>query len=101
MPQGTPSSLGKCEVIKQYGMKTYGASGSIDLRFLYLSTSWESVVNFTDRKLSPPGVGPRAGLDDMKKIIFLLYLDSNSDPSVVQPVGSRYTDEQRRYYGNE
>jgi hypothetical protein len=28
-------------------------------------------------------VGPRTGLDDMEKIL---------DPSVVQPVGSRYTD---------
>jgi hypothetical protein len=37
-------------------------------------------------------VDPRAGLDDMGKWKFLPYRDSNSDPSVVQPVGSRYTD---------
>jgi hypothetical protein len=36
-------------------------------------------------------VGPRAGLDDVKRK-FLIYRDSNSDSSVVQPVASRYTD---------
>jgi hypothetical protein len=34
-------------------------------------------------------VGPRAGLDEVKRK-FLIYWDSNSDPSV-QPVASRYT----------
>jgi hypothetical protein len=33
-------------------------------------------------------VGPRAGMDDMQKRKFL----SNSDPLVVQPVASGYTD---------
>jgi hypothetical protein len=37
-------------------------------------------------------VDPRAGLDDVEKRKFLTYRDSNSDPSVVQPVSSRYTD---------
>jgi hypothetical protein len=37
-------------------------------------------------------VDPRAGLDDMEKRKFLPYRDSNSDPSIVQPVGSRYND---------
>jgi hypothetical protein len=36
-------------------------------------------------------VGPRASLDDVEKILDP-YWDSNSDPSVVQPVASRYTD---------
>jgi hypothetical protein len=36
-------------------------------------------------------VDPRAGLDDVKRK-FLTQRDSNSDPSVVQPVASRYTD---------
>jgi hypothetical protein len=36
-------------------------------------------------------VGPRAGLDDVEKIL-APYRDSNSDPLVVQPVASRYTD---------
>jgi hypothetical protein len=34
----------------------------------------------------------RAGLDDLEKRKFLTLRDSNSDPSVVQPVASRYTD---------
>jgi hypothetical protein len=34
---------------------------------------------------------PRVGLDDVEKRKFLTYPDSNSDPSVVQPVASRYT----------
>jgi hypothetical protein len=37
-------------------------------------------------------MGRRAGLDDMEKRKFLPYPDSNSDPSVVQPVASPYTD---------
>jgi hypothetical protein len=36
-------------------------------------------------------VGPRAGLDDAENRRFLTLLGSNSDPSVVQPVSSRYT----------
>jgi hypothetical protein len=35
---------------------------------------------------------PRAGLDDLEKRNSWPYRDSNSDPSVVQPVASRYTD---------
>jgi hypothetical protein len=34
-------------------------------------------------------MGPRVGLDDMEKFLTLPRLNSN--PSVVQPVGSRYT----------
>jgi hypothetical protein len=37
-------------------------------------------------------VGVRAGLDDVEMGTFLCYRDSNSDPLVVQPVASRYTD---------
>jgi hypothetical protein len=37
-------------------------------------------------------VGPRALLDDVEKRKFLTLRGSNSDPSVVQPVASRYTD---------
>jgi hypothetical protein len=36
-------------------------------------------------------MGPRAGVDDVKKNS-RPYRDSNSDPSVVQPVASFYTD---------
>jgi hypothetical protein len=35
---------------------------------------------------------PRTGLDDVEKSIFLTHRDSNSDPSAVQSVASRYTD---------
>jgi hypothetical protein len=34
-------------------------------------------------------VDSRTGLDDMEKLKFLTYRDSNSDPSVVQLVASR------------
>jgi hypothetical protein len=37
-------------------------------------------------------VDQRAGPDDMEKTKFLPYRDSSSDPSLVQPVASRYTD---------
>jgi hypothetical protein len=37
-------------------------------------------------------VDPRTGLDDVEKRKFLIYLDANSDPSVVQPIASRDTD---------
>jgi hypothetical protein len=37
-------------------------------------------------------VDHRGSLDDVEKIKFEPYRDSNSDPSVVQPVASRYTD---------
>jgi hypothetical protein len=36
-------------------------------------------------------VGPRAGLEYMESKKFLVLPDSNSDPSVVQPVANRYT----------
>jgi hypothetical protein len=35
---------------------------------------------------------PRAGLDDMEKLKFLTYRDSNPNPSIALPVASRYTD---------
>jgi hypothetical protein len=37
-------------------------------------------------------VSPRAGLDDMEKIQFLILSGLELQPSVVQPVASRYTD---------
>jgi hypothetical protein len=77
-------------------------NGCIDPRFLDLGTSWRRVVSFTPRLLYPSErasgthwigdlVGPRVGLDDVKKIL---------DPTgartptarAVQPVASRYTD---------
>jgi hypothetical protein len=69
-------------------------SGCIDPYIVDVGTRWRQVISFTPRPLNPrrksPGihwivgwVGPGAGLDDVKKIL---------DPSVVQPVASRYTD---------
>jgi hypothetical protein len=60
------------------------------------------MVIFTPQPLYPgeraPGthwiggwVGPRAGLENVEKRKFLTFRDSNSDPSVTQPVASRYT----------
>jgi hypothetical protein len=37
-------------------------------------------------------VGPRVGLDDVKKRKLLILRDSNSDLSVVEPVACRSTD---------
>jgi hypothetical protein len=37
-------------------------------------------------------VGPRAGLDDVEKRKFLTLPGLELDPSVFQPVASRYTD---------
>jgi hypothetical protein len=37
-------------------------------------------------------VGLKTDLDDVEKRKILPYRDSNSDPSAVQPVASRYTD---------
>jgi hypothetical protein len=53
------------------------------------------VVSFTPLPLNPRGKSLthwRAGLDDLEKRKFFTLPDSNSDPSVVQPVASRYTD---------
>jgi hypothetical protein len=82
-------------------MKAYG-SGCIDPHFLDLGTSWRWVVNFTPRPLYPRGKSPRYPMDrrlggpQSRSGRFgensWPYRDSNSDPSVVQPVASRYTD---------
>jgi hypothetical protein len=80
-------------------METWG-SGRI--RFLELGNSWRWVVSFTPRPLYPEErahytycitgrVGPRTGPIDMEKWKFLT-LPSNSRPSVVRAVTSRYTD---------
>jgi hypothetical protein len=37
-------------------------------------------------------MGPRASLDDVEKRKFLPLPDSNTDPYIVQPVASLYTD---------
>jgi hypothetical protein len=73
-------------------MKTY-----VDPCFLDLDTSWRWVVSST-----PLGKSPRYPLDrrqcasepvrKTEKWKCLPYRDSNSDPLIVQPVASRYTD---------
>jgi hypothetical protein len=52
------------------------------------------VVSFTPQPLSTrfPLVDPRGGPDDMEKLEILALRYSISDPLVVQPVASRYTD---------
>jgi hypothetical protein len=78
-------------------------NGCIDPYFLELGTSageWSTSRpgSFTPGERAPGihwiggWVGPRAGLDDVEKRKFFNLRDSNSDPSVVQPVASRYTD---------
>jgi hypothetical protein len=37
-------------------------------------------------------MGPRTGLDDMEEKNLSPHRDSNSDPSIIQPVESFYTD---------
>jgi hypothetical protein len=77
-------------------------SGFIDPRFLDLGTSWRWSAShpgpFTPREGAPGThwiggwVDRRANLDDLEKRKSRHYRDSNSDPSVIQPVGGRYTD---------
>jgi hypothetical protein len=77
-------------------------SGCIDPHFLPLvggewSTSHPGRFTPEERVSGTHWIGGwvdlRAGLDDLEKTKFLRpYRDSNSDPSVVQPVASRYTD---------
>jgi hypothetical protein len=66
-------------------------------------TRWRGVVSFTPPSLYPRGKnprypldrrlsGPRAGLDNMEKCKSLILRNSNSDPSLVQPVASGYAD---------
>jgi hypothetical protein len=76
-------------------------SGCIDPHFLDLGTSWRWVVSFTSRPLYPQRKSPVTPLD--RRLGWpkswsghcgensLPYRDSNSDPSVVQSVVSRYT----------
>jgi hypothetical protein len=76
--------------------------GFIGPRIPDLGISYRRVVSFTSRPLSHgewatgthsmgDRVGPKIGLDDVDRREILPLLDSNSDPWIVQPVGSRYT----------
>jgi hypothetical protein len=82
-------------------MKTYGG---IDLYIhIFLTTAlvvWSTsrLGHFTPEERAPGThsiggwVGPRASVDDVEKRKFLILLGLELDPSVVQPVASRYTD---------
>jgi hypothetical protein len=74
-------------------------SGSIDPHFLDLGTSWRPVVSFTPRPLYPrvkrPGThwtGDWVDRSGRRGENSWPYRDSKSDPSIVQPIASRYTD---------
>jgi hypothetical protein len=78
-------------------------NGCINPRILELCTSWRWVVSFTSRSQYPRRKSPRYPLDRRldghqnrsgrrgKEKNLWHYRDSNSDPSVIQPVASRYT----------
>jgi hypothetical protein len=77
-------------------------SGCIDPYFLDLGISWRGVVSFTPQPLYLRGKSPRYSLDmrlggpqsrsGRRRENSWPYRDSNSDPSIVQPIASRYTD---------
>jgi hypothetical protein len=89
---------------EQYSVKTYGGVVVEVHVFLTLALDGGKLVSFTPCRFTPaeraPGthwiggwVSPRAGLEDNGEVkIIPPYWDSNSDPSVVQPAGSRCTD---------
>jgi hypothetical protein len=65
-------------------------SGCIDPRFLDFGTSWRWVVSFTARPPYPRyPLGRRLSGRQSRS---WSHRNSNSDPSVVQPVASHYTD---------
>jgi hypothetical protein len=82
-------------------MKAYARSGCIDTHFLDLSTSWKWVVSFTPQPLNPWGKRPWYPLDrrlggpqswsGWHGENSWPYWDTNSDPSVIQPIASHYT----------
>jgi hypothetical protein len=77
-------------------------SGCIDPHLLDLGTSWRRVVSLTPRPLYPQGKSTRCPLDrrlggpqsrsERRGENSCYHRDSNSDPLVVHPVASRYTD---------
>jgi hypothetical protein len=82
-------------------MKAYGGVDVLVYIHIFLTLALAGgVVSFTPRPLYPPPpthwiggwVNPRAGLDDVEKKKFLIYRGSNSNPSVVEPIVSHYTD---------
>jgi hypothetical protein len=95
--------LSLCSTNESLRHEDVWGSGCTDPRFLDLGTSCRWVVTVTPQPLYPRGKCPRYLLDRRlggpqsrsgqrgnEKI--WLYRDSNSDPSLVQPVASGYTD---------
>jgi hypothetical protein len=90
-------------LIKHYAMKAYGG---VDVYIHIFLTSalaggeWSASrpCRFTLGERAPGThwiggwVDPRAGQDDWRRENSWSYRDSNSDPSIVQSVASRYTD---------
>jgi hypothetical protein len=68
-------------------MKTYGG---VDVQINIFLTS--ALVGAPGTHCIGGWVNPRASLDDWRSENSCSYLDSNYDPSVVQPIASRYTD---------
>jgi hypothetical protein len=95
-------SKGKVVPVKHYAMKTFGLVDAYTHVFLTSALVGEWSVSrpgrFTPGERAPGThwiggwVGPRANLDYMEKWKYMPSPDSNSDPLVVQPVASRYTD---------
>jgi hypothetical protein len=84
-------------------MKTYGGVDvyiHVFLTSAIVGSQWSHLGRCTSGRKTAPGthwiggqMAPRTGLDDVEMIeILILYRDSNSDPSVVQPVTSRHMD---------
>jgi hypothetical protein len=86
-----------------YAMKVYGGV-DVYTHVFYISAlaggEWSASLpgRFTAGERDPGThsisgwVGSRTSLDNVEKIKFLTLLGLERDPSVVQPVGSRYTD---------
>jgi hypothetical protein len=91
-----------CYKVKALCHKGIWGSGCIDPCFLDLGTSWRWVVSFTLQPFyswgeSPVPIGkgawwaPEPVWTTWGRTNSWPYQDSNSDPSVVQPVANRYT----------
>jgi hypothetical protein len=89
--------------LTNYALRHEGVwgSGCIDPHFLDLGTSWRWVVSFTPLPLYPREKslrysfdrrlgGPQSRSGRLGEENSCPHRDSNSDPSVVQPVASRY-----------
>jgi hypothetical protein len=90
-------------VIEHYAMKAYGGVDVWIHVLLNSALAGDELSASHHGRITPADKAPgtywiggwmklRAGLDDVEKRKILPLPDSNSDPSVVQPVASRYSD---------